>query len=102
MNGTPEGDQLWKHLRLGLEDKKHTGLDDLTVFLASDLVQDPDLIKLLDKCGCGHLFKFGKSFDVSELSVGYAADIRKHLGLASNWLDNQSQGESTHSSERTS
>jgi hypothetical protein len=81
MDGTPEGIQLKKQLRLDRSGKEYTGLDDLWTFLGTDLALDPDLVKLFEKCGCGHLFEMSKDLRINKFDPGYAADIRKYLKL---------------------
>ena len=82
MNGTPEGDLLWARLGLRREDKEYLRLDDPATFVASDVRFDPELVKILTECGCGHLFNLLKNPVPEERSLkGCAADIRKHLRL---------------------
>jgi hypothetical protein len=81
MNQTPEGDLLWKELRLSREDKDRLGLDDLWTFLNTDLVQDNDLVNVFTRLGCGHLFQLSQFLQISEFNPGYASDIRKYLRI---------------------
>ena len=84
MNGTPEGDQLWKKLRLTRDDKRHLGLDRIDVFLGTDIQADPMLVTILDACGCGHLFRFLKN-PPKDLARGYADEMRRYLRLDSSF-----------------
>lgn len=81
MNGTPEGDKFWQTLRLGKEGKKHLQLDRIQTFLGTDLQFDTELVTLLDKCGCGHLFRVLKEVPRERLQTGVAAEIREYLKL---------------------
>ncbi len=81
MDGTPEGNQLWKQLRLRRADKQLQGLDKLGTFVCTDVALDPALVELFTKCGCGHLFQMRTDLSVDQFVAGYAADIRKYLRL---------------------
>jgi hypothetical protein len=92
MDGTPEGDELLKQLRLKRADKEYQGLDDLRTFVSTDLAVDTELVEIFTKCGCGHLFELGKAlrdeqipeeFASRFLAPGYAAGIRKYLRMKS-------------------
>jgi hypothetical protein len=81
MNGTPEGDLLWEKLRLRKEDKRFLSLDRIQAFLWSDIQFDPELVSLLEQCGCGHLFRILKEPPTRYVDEGYARDLRKYLRL---------------------
>jgi len=72
MDGTPEGDQLFRHLRVNRYDKAHLGLDDLHTLIATDLRSNPELRPILDDCGIGHLFD---SFGCGGSQVTGHADV---------------------------
>jgi hypothetical protein len=79
MDGTPEGTELWRRLRLSRSDKEYLGLDDIETFAATDLRRDAYLVSLLEECNCAHLFD---GFMVeSPLKIGYAEAMKKHIGL---------------------
>jgi hypothetical protein len=81
MNGTPEGDALWKKLGLSKADKQYLGLDLIQTFLMTDLQFDPELVSILEDCGCGHLFRVLKELPRERYIPGYAQDVRKYLRL---------------------
>jgi hypothetical protein len=82
MNGTPEGDLLWKELRLRKDDKKYLELDRIGTFLHTDIQHDAALRQLLDECGCGHLFVMLKEPPpVDRCLPGYAENMRKFLKM---------------------
>ena len=81
MDGTPEGIELKKQLKLERAGKQYTGLDRLWTFMCTDLALDPDLVEILTKCNCGDLFKMRELFRVDRFRIGDAADIRKYLRL---------------------
>lgn len=80
MDGTPEGNELVRKLRLRRSDKEYLGLDKLATFAKTDLRNDVELVSLLRECGCGGLF------DVVEYrrlpQQGRAQEIRKYLNLS--------------------
>jgi hypothetical protein len=79
MDGTPEGDTLLEKLRLLKKDKKETGLDRIQTFMVTDLQFDPELVALLNDCGCGHLFKIMKEMPRERYVTGYAEKFRQYL-----------------------
>ena len=81
MDGTPEGDRFRRQLQLDRPGKEYAGLDDLWTYLLSDAVLDPDLVDLLGKCGCGHLFEMSKALEINEFEPGHAHYIRSVLRL---------------------
>lgn len=80
MNGTPEGDNLYNHLKLSRYDKEYLKLDKLETFVQSDLQDDPKLRDIFSKCGCEHLFKMTNETFERPL-VGFADYIRKYLQI---------------------
>jgi hypothetical protein len=82
MDGTPEGENIRRRLRLRRADKELLELDNLWTFFMTDLARDPELIAVFEECGCGHLMDLNKLVPTKELSLGYAAELRKYLGLA--------------------
>lgn len=81
MNGTPEGDALWRQLRLARPDKEFLELDRFQTFLQTDVRFDPDLVRILGECGCGHLFQVFGELPRECCASGYADEMRKYLGL---------------------
>ncbi|MBD3672764.1 MAG: hypothetical protein HUJ26_04485 [Planctomycetaceae bacterium] len=82
MNGTPEGDLLYKKLRLKRSDKEYLELDCIETFINSDVQHDSELRSLLEECGCGDLFLFAETTLDKELCKrGNAEDIRRYLKL---------------------
>lgn len=81
MDGTPEGKALADKLKLRRQDKKHLELDQIDTFLSTDLQFDPELVALLEECGCGHLFEISADPQPERCKAGYADAIRKHLRL---------------------
>jgi hypothetical protein len=81
MQGTPESDLLRKRLRLRREDVEYNQLDDVENLLFSDLVRDPELAAVFGECGLAHLLaERPVEIDVI-LREGYAASLRKYLGM---------------------
>lgn len=89
MDGTPEGDQLFRQLRVNRYDKSHLGLDDLHTLIATDLQSNQQLRPILDDCGVGHLFdsfEYGGSQEQGHADVccryldrGTGNDLRRNL-----------------------
>lgn len=80
MDGTPEGDLLWKKLKLRKADKDYLDIDTLQFFLVTDVQHDPELVQMLTECGCGNLFQILKE-PPTEYVAGVADGVRKHLML---------------------
>jgi hypothetical protein len=81
MQGTPEADALYKQLRLMGRDIKQLGLDTLATYLFTDLQKDEELIRIFEKCGCGHLLRMANPETASEWESGYARSVRLYLGM---------------------
>jgi hypothetical protein len=79
MDGTPEGTNLWRELRLCRHAKQYLGLDNLATFVMTDLQTDANLVALLEKCDCGHLFRVVEG-DLL-LKEGYARAMNELLGF---------------------
>lgn len=83
MDGTPEGALIREKLRLERPDKEHLELDKIETFLHTDMKDDPEIVKLLSGCGCGHLFSLPLVPTPKEhIKSGYADGIRDFLELA--------------------
>jgi hypothetical protein len=83
MTGTPEGDRLGRRLRLTRDEARWLGLHRLSSLAASDVRDDPELVAILAECGCGQLAEVARGVDFVTVSTGYAAELRKYIGLAS-------------------
>ena len=81
MSGTPEADFLHKQLRLKRPDIEQLGLDSLQSFLFSDLQKDEELVRVFEKCGCGHLLRMARPETQSIWKSGKARDVRSYLGM---------------------
>lgn len=79
MDGTPEGRELWKKLRLRRADKEHLKLDELMTFVGTDLREDQTLVSLLQDCKCGHLFDVGEFH--GKRKSGVSSSMRQYLRL---------------------
>ena len=88
MEGTPEARALHRRLRLTRRDIDWLGLHELAAYTQSDLVADPELRPLLEKCGCGQLFTLGQDFTpetphaAPPTPTPIAADVRRYLRMA--------------------
>lgn len=83
MAGTPEGDRLGRRLRLTRDEARWLGLYRLSSVAASDVRDDAELVGILGECGCGQLAEVARGVDFVPVTTGYAAELRKYIGLAS-------------------
>jgi hypothetical protein len=83
MAGTPEGDRLGRRLRLTRDEARWLGLYRLSSLAASDVRDDAELVGILAECGCGQLAEVARGVDFVPVTTGYAAELRKYIGLAS-------------------
>ncbi len=91
MQGTPEAAKLREKLGLYRADIEHYKLDKFFTLVASDIVGDPLLVRILSECGCGHLVSlidpanrvewldrvgnhFKKTFELREWQNGFVAN----------------------------
>lgn len=81
MRGTPEGDRFYERFRLGRGEAEWLRLHHLSSFTRTDLQKDGELRAMLEECGCGDLLKLRFDEDLSPLTDGYAAELRKFIGL---------------------
>lgn len=81
MNGTPESKRLRQELGLARPDKEHLELDKIETFYKTDLGTDPELVAILERCGCAHLFTLRQQTSSALCRSGYASEFRKHLRL---------------------
>ncbi|MBI3725359.1 hypothetical protein HY251_15610 [bacterium] len=80
MSGTPEATRLRQKLKLARKDIDRFELASLNTFLVSDLRDDPELVRMFDDCGIGHLFTFIPAEGEPEMQI--AGELRRHFGLA--------------------
>jgi hypothetical protein len=88
MAGTPEGDRLGRRLRLTRDEARWLGLYRLSSLAASDVRDDAELVGILAECGCGQLAEVARGVNFITVATGYAAELRKYLGLASAAAEN--------------
>ncbi len=81
MDGTPEGDALYRRLKVNRHDKSFLGLDSLGDMIASDLQTDPIIRRILQECQVGHLFDHLQYH--GSRKIGAAAECRRYLKLRS-------------------
>src|SRR4051794_16659731 len=81
MQGTPEQRKLCRQLGLMRAKIEATELDQLGLFLTTDIQTDPVLRKLFAKCGCGHLLDMVKPEFREQCRKGYAEDLRRYLRI---------------------
>ena len=82
MQGTPEGSEFSRRLRLCRPDIEYLRFDRLGTFVVTDLARDPEIAGLLRSCGCGGALDFAAHVDASLIVEGYAARFRAHMGPA--------------------
>jgi hypothetical protein len=79
MQGTPEARLLHGRLRLRRPDIEHHRLDDLRTFMLTDIEADPELLRLFEECGCGHLLTLLREEFKGHRVQGIAAELRQYL-----------------------
>lgn len=83
MDQTTAAKLLHKKLRLTRGDREYLGLHELAAFTNTDLRTDPVLRPLMEKCGCGHLFKLVEATDdLAPKPTALAEKMKKYLQLA--------------------
>jgi hypothetical protein len=87
MQGTPESDRLRAELRLHRADIEYTMLDSLRAFANSDMSKDETLVRVFEKCGCGHLFSILDLEDQARFLPGQAKAVRDHLRITERGQD---------------
>lgn len=92
MDGTPEGRELYRRFRVERRDVEEMGLDCLGSFLASDIVEDAELVHLLSACGLDHLFEMARSREHGWEAIPLARDVRKYLRMPPLVLDGRFPG----------
>jgi hypothetical protein len=82
MENTPEARKLERKLKLSRPDVNWLRLHELESFTHTDLRSDPLLRRLMEECGCGHLFQLAEEHDFAPQPKALAAEVRKYLRLA--------------------
>jgi hypothetical protein len=82
MGNTPEARKLERKLKLSRPDVNWLRLHELESFTHTDLRSDPLLRRLMEECGCGHLFRLAEEHDFAPQPKALAAEVRKYLRLA--------------------
>lgn len=59
-SGTPEGQKLSQITGLNMYDKKYLAIDRLSTFMKTDIRENPVLVDLFSRAGCGDLFQTDK------------------------------------------
>ena len=86
MQGTPEGSEFSRRLRLRRPDIEYLELDRLGTLVRTDLARDSEIAGLTRDCGCGGALDFAAGVEAGVIAEGYAARFRAHMGLALNCL----------------
>ncbi len=60
-------------------DREWLELDKLITFLNSDMQLDPELVRVFEECGCGHLFQMLKEPPCPSELFKLAASVRQYL-----------------------
>lgn len=86
MAQTPEGRLLEKRLKLTRDEVTYWRLHELSRFTQTDLKDDPELRRLFDECGCGHLFELNEHAHAIAPAAGritpVAAELKQYVGVA--------------------
>lgn len=80
MQGTPEGSEFARRLRLRRPDIEYLGLDRLGTLVRTDLARDPEIAGLLRSCGCGGALDLGAKIVDGSIAEGYADRFRSYTG----------------------
>ena len=83
MSGTPQQRLLFKKLGLERRHREQQSLDQLTLYLTTDIQTDPVLRRVFAECGCGHLFDMIKPEFRADAEAGLAGKLRRFLGIES-------------------
>lgn len=82
MTGTPQQRLLYKKLGLLRLDRVQQSLDQLNIFLTTDIQDDPVLRRVFAECGCGHLLDMAKPELRAKAEAGVAGNLRAFLGIS--------------------
>jgi len=78
MQGTPEGSEFARRLRLCRPDIEYLELDRLGTLVRTDLARDPQIADLLRDCGCGGALELAAHTRAGTIAEGYAARFRRY------------------------
>ena len=81
MTGTPQQRMLYDKLGLLRLHREQKSLDQLSLFLTTDIQDDPVLRRVFAECGCGHLFDMAKPELRAKAQAGAAGNLRSFLGI---------------------
>lgn len=80
-SGTPEGDRLTEILHIEKHDKEYLKIDNLQMFLSSDIGENERLKKCFIEAGCGGLFEVEVGYNPGKEHIECAEYIVKYLNL---------------------
>ena len=83
MQGTPESQELYRHLRLRRPDIEYLGLDDVQTLATTDLLRDAEAVRIFEECGCRDLVRFVTEDYGGDIRVGHASRFKAFLGRTS-------------------
>ena len=81
MTGTPEGDAIRNLLGLSRTKVEEYKLDEFHTLIGSDLIRDPLLSKIIQKCGCGHLLEMIDCDPWVSWTADYGNRLKEELGV---------------------
>jgi hypothetical protein len=82
MTGTPEFNELSKHLRATKYDFSYLGLDDLETFANSDVSKDPQLREIFIKCGLEDLLRISEIKNIFQSpKIAVAQEIKDYFNF---------------------
>jgi hypothetical protein len=83
MQGTPQQRLLYEKLGLERRHREQQSLDQLNLYLTTDIQDDPVLRRVFAECGCGHLLDMATPELRAEAQAGFAGNLRSFLGINS-------------------
>lgn len=86
-SGTPEGENLKKISGLKTIDLKYLEIDKLSTFISSDLKDNPELVDIFTKAGCGSLFQLSNIGLAVKAKVKQAKKLVDYLRLHEDFDD---------------
>jgi hypothetical protein len=81
MQGTPESKKLRQRWKLHRPDIEYNELDNLETFLKGEIQGDPQLVHVLEACGCGPLLALRNPASLSQAVRANAEMIKKYLRI---------------------
>lgn len=81
MQGTPQQRMLYEKLGLLRRHREQQSLDQLSLFLTTDIQDDPLLRRVFVECGCGHLLDMANPELRAKAEAGFAGNLRSFLGI---------------------